>query len=546
MLSNEQNLTLAIAKKEIGLIDSLNINMNLNWLEVYSICINNKMIFLAYKHLDRISPYNLLLKNYIYSTKRLLIQSFKFLCKLTDLLAKKHIPYILIKGFVYSDLYGGIENREMNDFDLLVHKEDIDEIFKILKVLKCEQIISFNQTLEYNSIAIDENAHQILGFQVEFEGMCVFFELNISMHCIKEEKYMNKFWSNTEERKIHNVYFTTLNLKYQLINICEHIFSNSEHTAKPCLREYIDLALFLKKNRDNICWADIKEDVTFLNINYVLYHALYNLGELFGDKYIDSKIIDMFEFKNEFSDIRDILNDRACIIDWKTDILERFTQKNKHEISNEYQHYLKLRNNNDNPNKNNPVICQKVNEEFPLTLDTMKFESFYIRRLGIYIKYLLCHSINNIKFILNIPDILYFSLYKYNIYIEIFNNDNNDQKNNMIMFKIKMNNYNIVCEQTNIKYGDIIETNFDWKIYQYNHYRVIQIDFPKKDFPYDIEAQLFCFRIMLSERFEWEDNANIEHVLLETSDGIAYKNWKSKFCAEVAFPKVMKIVENEV
>lgn len=47
MLSNEQNLTLAIAKKEIGIIDSLSINMNIDWIEVYNICGNNSMIFLA-------------------------------------------------------------------------------------------------------------------------------------------------------------------------------------------------------------------------------------------------------------------------------------------------------------------------------------------------------------------------------------------------------------------------------------------------------------------------------------------------------------------
>ena len=545
MLSNEQKLTLAIAKKEIGMTDSLNIAMNINWIEVYNICCNNGMSFLAYKHLEGISIYNLFLRKYIYSAKRFLIQSFKFLCKLTELLTQKHIPYILIKGFVYSDLYGGIENREMGDFDLLVHKEDIYEIFEILKILKCEQIISSKRTIEYNSIAIDENAHQILEFQVEFEGTLVFFELNISMHCIKEEKYMNKIWSNTEERKIHNVYFTTLNLQYQLINICEHIFSNSEHTVKPRLREYVDLALFLKKNRDNICWDNIKEEVTFLNINYVLYHALYNLNKLFGDECIGNNIINMFDFKNERSDICDILNNHACIIDWKTDILERLTQKKPQKLLDEYQYFLKIRNNNNNPNKNNLIICPKVNEKFPLALDTMRFESFYVNRLGIYIKYLVCHSTNNIKFILNIPDILYFSLYKYNIYIEIFNNDNNDSKNHMIKLKIKMNNYNIMCEQANIKYGDVIKTNFDsLETYQYNHKRIIQVNLPKKYFPYDIGKKLFCFRIMLSERFEWEDNVYIEHVLLQTSDNIIYKNWKSKFCATVAFPKIIKIVEN--
>lgn len=168
------------------------------------------------------------------------IEHIRQISKVLKVFNKENIPLIVLKGLVVREFYPKPELRTMTDADVLVKKEDLDRIKKILKDLgyiesgATEAHIVFEHEAHY---AIE--VHWTLTDRGYFKGQPVF---------------ENQIWENTMKVKVGDSEALSLSFEDLAVHLCIHMAVHSVSSGFG-IRQLCDLVLLVEIKGHLIDWS---------------------------------------------------------------------------------------------------------------------------------------------------------------------------------------------------------------------------------------------------------------------------------------------------
>lgn len=305
MLLNEENLILKITssmcKKEI-----LNINKDqlslINWKRLFKIARRQKVFIFIYEALEKFIPEQFTLMyneqyNFYLSKQRILINELEEIYKIA---VSYNIRAILIKGPALSSIiYEDPCRRIFSDLDILVQEEDIEKFISIMQELGYKPLVhGTNKVIsKESSLFFDYLLHDIQCKKI--------VDNNISL-CIEIKRftwggnleYIKDFFSNTQLINIGSSSIYTLNLQYTFLNLCIYTYNYTElpygvYGNKICIKNYIDLKMFIEKYKHVLDWKLLKEKAEHLKASHKLYCIFNYLNDIYENT-LSVEIIDLF------------------------------------------------------------------------------------------------------------------------------------------------------------------------------------------------------------------------------------------------------------
>ena len=178
------------------------------------------------------------LKTNFFSLTMLNIQMEQNLNYLLKLFNQNHIEHILFKGSIVSKAYPSKELRTMGDYDVLIHKENFDEVDKILR----------ENGFEYFDEGSEAYTKDYYYNKTLFEIHLNLSNKNPKIHSGNSLDFFSNAFSHTV--KINDCTFT-LDPTYHMMFLICHLEKHFEQNG--CgIRMFLDLPFFFEKNPINI------------------------------------------------------------------------------------------------------------------------------------------------------------------------------------------------------------------------------------------------------------------------------------------------------
>jgi len=248
---------------------------------------------------------------------------------------KSLLPYAVIKGAVLSQsAYGDIMYRKSGDIDLLVSRDNIDILIKIMRDngfiqgrISNDDIIPFTrqEILFHSSLT-----HQAAPFVKKTDNMlCPYIEIDINMDVLWGESKVKidtgYFLSNTAVSKICGITVQKLNPVMEFITLCLHHYKDMNSIyllSQGSLKLYLfcDIYFYLINNSVDI--TELSGECDKLNVSEYIYYCVYYANLVFCDIQLNGYLAAL---KNEKSEnILDTfgLDDTERKF-WKMDFCER-------------------------------------------------------------------------------------------------------------------------------------------------------------------------------------------------------------------------------
>src|SRR3990167_1599839 len=248
---------------------------------LYSVLINSKLRALFPDILiDKFKP------SYLkqWTKNERLIREIEFL---SDLFNKGGIEVIFLKGpFLAERFYGNIDRRAIADIDVLVKKDEIDNIDKLLK----------RNGFELKSIVfLDKSLSIYFTHHFEYARRDVDLELHwaLSTHCSFNLNY-SRIWQGKNNFEFRQKNYLVLSDEYELVFQILSIFKDIElGTIK--LKSFADVYMILRFAYARMRWTEFfeqrrREGIFKITLNILdLFLALLNSREEFPEvsAYID-------------------------------------------------------------------------------------------------------------------------------------------------------------------------------------------------------------------------------------------------------------------
>lgn len=212
-------------------------------------------------------------------------------------LFKSGIPYAIVKGCPLEFYKTGIsEKRMISDIDILVYKENINKVVKLLK----NNCFTFPDNIKREDYVLMLSAtHQYPAFYKSIENFYAQIDLNFDIFWGEYEgKRVNieQFLQDTVEIEIFGIKVRTLPPLKAMIQLILHHYKDMNSifllaTQKSIKYEmFKDVFYLLKNNLDTISLEKMYEvSATYKIIPYVFY-VLYYTGQVFQDKTLQTYI----------------------------------------------------------------------------------------------------------------------------------------------------------------------------------------------------------------------------------------------------------------
>lgn len=204
--------------------------------------------------------------------------------KVLKALKKAGIEVILLKGaFLAGAVYPNIGLRPMGDIDLLIRKEDLRKIHKILNSLGYFSPHNYQDYLNIpHSPYLNTLIYQTLS--------PIYLFLHLHWHLINSSRPlhayaskidMDSIWNKAVPVKVGNMSTMTMSPYHMLIHLCEHAFRHS-FDRLILLSDIFELIRYYDKC---LSWDQVIEEANRFNLIRPLYYSLY-----FAHKFLDAKI----------------------------------------------------------------------------------------------------------------------------------------------------------------------------------------------------------------------------------------------------------------
>lgn len=223
------------------------------------------------------------LKTNFFSLTMLSVQMEQNLNYLLKLLNQNHIEHILFKGSIVSSAYPSKELRTMGDYDVLIHKDDLPSVDKMLRENGFEYFDEgsepYTKDYYYNNTLFEIHLNLVNKNSVIHKGDFFSFFSNAFSHAVKIENYT-----------------FTLEPTYHLMFLICHLEKHFEHNG--CgIRMFLDLPFFFDKNSIDI--EKLEKWVNELKLTDFTTGIFFICNKIFGSNLpqftkfeIDNKLFD--------------------------------------------------------------------------------------------------------------------------------------------------------------------------------------------------------------------------------------------------------------
>lgn len=216
--------------------------------------------------------------------------------KIFKLFREKAIPYAVIKGTVLSqELYGGIHYRKSGDIDLLVSRNHIDEIKRIILENGFIQGRVTEKGLEpftrRELLFQTTMSHQAAPFIKETGNpLCPYINVDINMDILWGESSrkadMDFVLKNTLPIPICGIAVPKLFCEMEFISLCLHHYKDMNSIYLLCggslkLSLFCDIYFYVIRCRPDI--KTLKAICEQLDVSDYIYYCLYYTNQIFAD-----------------------------------------------------------------------------------------------------------------------------------------------------------------------------------------------------------------------------------------------------------------------
>ncbi len=159
--------------------------------------------------------------------------------KLLENLSTSQIPHIIFKGIVVKNCYPVAELRTYGDIDIIIRKEDREKSHRLML------------DTGYKWMLMDG------GDVYSYKKSGEHYELHTTLNSEKTKlsENMSNFWSFTKLKEGCTYEFENeFHLCYLISHIEKHLYGSGAG-----IRMYLDIALFLKKYKDSLSFAKVRE-----------------------------------------------------------------------------------------------------------------------------------------------------------------------------------------------------------------------------------------------------------------------------------------------
>ena len=253
-------------------------HQSLNWEKFSSYAIKHGVAAVIFSKLSELKLLHLLpnanlnlFKQQYYKTftrNTVLLENFKLVAEQAH---KNNINVILLKGIsLINHVYDDIGLRPMVDIDILVKKEDISQMEKILESLN----YGINPVVKSKFIAIKEHFH--LPAYIHKTNH-IMIELHTHIHESDSPLKLNisEFWENKIPIKDFSENVGMLSPENLLQHLCMHIHEHYK-SKKIRLSHFYDIAKVIEKyNNNELNWNKFIDDTAKFNLHLAIYPYLY-------------------------------------------------------------------------------------------------------------------------------------------------------------------------------------------------------------------------------------------------------------------------------
>ncbi len=295
------------------------LSKKLNWQKVLTLARQNGIVTLFYYNLKKTGREDLIptkirqeFEKSYFGISLQNICYFGELKKILLLLSSSGIEVVILKGMMLAHkVYANAALRPMADIDVLVKKQDVDQVENLL--LGAGYMIGTG----LNPRWYREHHHHLAPFHNPRSGICleVHYDLLSPRKGIHLE--INKVWQRAETERIDGIDTKILCAEDMLTHLCLHLFVS---TCVGRIKHLVDIAQLLGYVKEDIDWDMIEKEASENHYIDYIYYSLYNARHLLGAR-IDMQILNRFRrrsSKNFFEDYLlkrviagNIINDEA-------------------------------------------------------------------------------------------------------------------------------------------------------------------------------------------------------------------------------------------
>lgn len=230
-------------------VPKLDYSKDVEWDELIKEASAHSITGLLYPALKNIKNNNISkevidrLKRYTFNSAIGQSNHIKRTAEILEVFNENNIPVIVLKGLVVREYYPKPDLRTMCDSDIIIHKEDLEKVKKLL--------------LERNFIEEEDAGHHIAfikgGFNLEVHWTLANETFRKGQECFQE-----KIWDDAIKVKVGGVDTFSLSLEDLALHLCAHMASHMAISGFG-VRQLADLVLLVEKKGNEIDWNSFKE-----------------------------------------------------------------------------------------------------------------------------------------------------------------------------------------------------------------------------------------------------------------------------------------------
>jgi hypothetical protein len=292
-------LKYSIDKKQKNKIKS-DIKKNLDWQYIYDISINQGVSPIIYKSIKNLRFNKEIIdafKEFYDLTYKRNSRLYKELEKILNAFKKENIDVIFLKGIYLSKyVYKDIGLRPMADIDILIKKENLSKINKILKKNNFIREKDSKKAKLHNSY-INKQKKIKIEAHYNVNKMNEFFYIN-----------PNLFFDQKNTIFFKDIKSYSLNPELELLFMCLHISKHIRQDGAISLKWLVDILFYLNNKKINferfnnlIKKLKIINQIYFILLIYKKYiDPSFNLQKIIKPSLLNKKLINYTVIKNYF------------------------------------------------------------------------------------------------------------------------------------------------------------------------------------------------------------------------------------------------------
>ncbi len=301
-------------------------NININWINVLGYLTYHRVAGLVYEKINFINPrlfdYQFFLTTYLINQAQKIrtIEQQKWINLISEKLNKNNIKHVFLKGAILNFELFSYGSRASNDIDLLISKNDIDMVTKILKSIGFKQgkfDYENNKILEYS-----ENEKKAIlndrGETAPFIKLCnlpvaktIDVDINFSLDWTSNgtEELVNKFLDNriliknpSTGKEIYAPCY-----EHNFIELCLHFYKDSalidiiKKRKILDLYKFVDIYYFIMKFCKKININKLYSEISKNKLDSYIFFTLTYIISIFPDAKTEKikKLLKMLKPKND-------------------------------------------------------------------------------------------------------------------------------------------------------------------------------------------------------------------------------------------------------